>query len=79
MEPFGLFSLLQSLLQDTRTENASADVVHPPRSAPSILVESANENENKDEADSTSPVADAFLFFMETHDARAKKIKSDKS
>lgn len=77
MEPFGLFSLFQSLLSDARTENAA--IPDDPSEKINVGTTQPPSKEKQDKADPTSPVTDAFLFFMETHDARAKKIKSDKS
>lgn len=74
MEPFGLFSLLQSLLPPQFQENASDT------SAPDHTATQAQppDSPHVDPPEPTSDNTAAFLSFMQSHKQRIEQIKRTK-
>ena len=77
MEPFGLFSLLQSLLVNQNTQNEQKTESSPPPAQPENLQNSALA-EQKTTPQNTRTNADAFLSFLDEHERRAKLTKRKK-
>jgi hypothetical protein len=80
MESFGLFSLLESLLNGKTQENPS---VSNPAPTPAPMRSPAAEQtephpEGKEQTACTPPSPDAFLNFMQDHESRIKRIKEQK-
>ena len=77
MEPFGLFSLLQSLLVNQNTQNEQKTESPSPPAEPENVQKSAWA-EQKTTAQTARTNADAFLSFLDEHERRAKLTKRKK-
>jgi hypothetical protein len=77
MEPFGLFSLLQSLLTNQNTQNEQKSESPSPPAEPENVQKSALA-EQKTTAQTARTNADAFLAFLDEHERRAKLTKRKK-